>query len=136
MQDPTPVERARTVTRMAGVLNHAPNDRALSQDLRNPQIREAGFRLSTSTDTASRPSARAPRGPSFLTELEKSIRTIPTYSVYGTIARLLRASPEGGLFLMAEARWQRVGSLPSVMAFVAQATHPAGALLRDRQPAA
>src|SRR5208337_2459963 len=79
LQDPTPVERARTVTRMAGVLNHAPNDRALSQDLRNPQIREAGFRLSTSTDTASRPSARAPRGPSFLTELEKSIRTILTY---------------------------------------------------------
>ena len=56
--------------------------------------------------------------------------------VYGTIARLLRAFPESGLFLMAEARWQRVGSLPSVMAFVAQATHPAGALLRDRQPAA
>ena len=27
-------------------------------------------------------------------------------------------------------------ALPSVMAFVAQATHPAGALLRDRQPAA
>ena len=70
------------------------------------------------------------------TELPKTLRTIPTYSVYGTIARLLRASPESGLFLMAEARWQRVGCLPSVMAFVAQATHPAGALLRDRQPAA
>jgi hypothetical protein len=27
-------------------------------------------------------------------------------------------------------------ALPSVMAFVAQATHPAAALLRDRQPAA
>ena len=27
-------------------------------------------------------------------------------------------------------------TLRSVMAFVAQATHPAGALLRDRQPAA
>jgi hypothetical protein len=27
-------------------------------------------------------------------------------------------------------------ALPSVMAFVAQATHPAGALLRDRQAAA
>ena|SRR5208337_1422975 len=27
-------------------------------------------------------------------------------------------------------------ALPSVMAFVAQATHPAGTLLRDRQPAA
>ena len=72
----------------------------------------------------------------FTAELEKTIRTIPTYSVYGTIARLLRASPESGFLLMAEARWQRVGSLPSVMAFVAQATHPAGALLRDRQPAA
>ena len=72
----------------------------------------------------------------FTAELEKSIRTIPTYSVYGAIAQLLRASPENGLFLMAEARWQRVGSLRSVMAFVAQATHPAGALLRDRQPAA
>src|SRR5271165_5531175 len=40
------------------------------------------------------------------------IRTIPTYSVYGTIARLLRVSPESGLFLMAEARWQRARSLP------------------------
>ena len=75
-------------------------------------------------------------GAEFLIGPKKSIRTIPTYSVYGTIARLLRASPESGLFLMAEARWQRVGSLPSVMAFVAQATHPAGALLRDRQPVA
>ena len=70
------------------------------------------------------------------TELEKTIRTIPTYSVYGTIARPLRPSPESGFLLMAEARLQRVGSLPSVIAFVAQATHPAGALLRDRQPAA
>ena len=70
------------------------------------------------------------------TELEKTIRTIPTYSVYGTIARPLRPSPESGFLLMAKARLQRVGSLPSVIAFVAQATHPAGALLRDRQPAA
>ena len=44
----------------------------------------------------------------------------------------LRPSPESGFLLMAEARLQRVGSLPSVIAFVAQATHPAGALLRDR----
>ena len=56
--------------------------------------------------------------------------------VYGTIARPLRPSPESGFLLMAEARLQRVGSLPSLIAFVAQATHPAGALLRDRQPAA
>src|SRR5271157_1062405 len=55
---------------------------------------------------------------------------------HGTIARPLRPSPESGFLLMAEARLQRVGSLPSVIAFVAQATHPAGALLRDRQPAA
>ena len=67
---------------------------------------------------------------------ELGIRTIPTYSVYGTIARPLRPSPESGFLLMAEARLQRVGSLPSVIAFVVQATHPAGALLRDRQPAA
>ena len=56
--------------------------------------------------------------------------------LHGTIARPLRPSPESGFLLMAEARLQRVGSLPSVIAFVAQATHPAGALLRDRQPAA
>ena len=37
-----------------------------------------------------------------------------------------------------ENHWEpmRNRALPSVMAFVAQATHPAGALLRDRQPAA
>ena len=39
----------------------------------------------------------------------------------------MRPSPESGFLLMAEARLQRVGSLPSVIAFVAQATHPAGA---------
>ena len=37
-----------------------------------------------------------------------------------------------------ENHWEpmRNRALPSVMAFVAQATHPAGALLRDRQSAA
>ncbi len=37
-----------------------------------------------------------------------------------------------------ENHWEllRNRALPSVVAFVAQATHPAGALLRDRQPAA
>ncbi len=37
-----------------------------------------------------------------------------------------------------EKHWEpmRNRALPSVMAFLARATHPAGALLRDRQPAA
>src|SRR5208283_3118158 len=47
------------------------------------------------------------------TQLPKTVRTIPTYSLYGKFARLLRASPESGLFLMAQARLQRVRSLPS-----------------------
>src|SRR5208337_3978662 len=86
-------------------------------------IRISGGQLSSCHEhaPAHRRSAWAVRVPASHTELPKALRTIPTYSVYGTIARLLRASPESGLFLMAEARWQRVGSLPSVMAFVAQA---------------
>ena len=53
-------------------------------------------------------SAWATRGPSDHTELPKMVGTIPTYSVYGTIARLLRASQEMGLVLMARKRPQWV----------------------------
>src|SRR5271157_1297072 len=74
---------------------------ASSQDLRDPHIRQAGFRVSKTTHSAHRRSAWAVRVPASHTELPKALRTIPTYSVYGTIARLLRASPESGLFLMA-----------------------------------
>ena len=49
----------------------------------------------------------------------------------GELARLFQQ-------LDLENHWEpmRNRALPSVMAFLAQATHPAGALFRDRQPAA
>jgi hypothetical protein len=50
----------------------------------------------------------AARGPASYTELPKTLRTIPTYSVYGTIARPLRPSPESGLFL---GDWQEINYL-------------------------
>jgi hypothetical protein len=66
-------------------------------------IRRAGGQVFSCHEQAPahRRSAGATRGLAFHTELPKTLRTIPTYSVYGTIARLLRASPESGLFLMA-----------------------------------
>ncbi len=53
------------------------------------------------TVAARRPSASARRGPASHTELSMTIRTVPTYSVYDRNARVLRAFPESGLFLMA-----------------------------------
>jgi len=63
--------------------------------------------VSKNTHAVRRPSAWATRGSASYTELLKRLRTIPTYSVYGKIARLLRASQELGLFLMtqAQSRW-------------------------------
>src|SRR5271157_1165805 len=77
------------------------------QNLHDPQIRRVGCRVSKNTHAVRRPSAWATRGSASYTELLKRLRTIPTYSVYGKIARLLRASQEPGLFLMtqAQSRW-------------------------------
>src|SRR5208337_3276003 len=68
LQDPTPVERARTVTRMAGVLNHARNGMVQTQvtaqgclgstpEGRRPQIRgwRAGGSLAVSSPTPAAP---------------------------------------------------------------------------------
>ncbi len=72
------------------------------QDLHDPQIRRVGFRVSKTTHAACRLPAWAARGPAHYSELPKTLRTVPTYSVYDRIVRLLRARLEPALLLMAQ----------------------------------
>ena len=124
LQDPTPVERARTVTRMAGVLNHAVIS-GPSLSFVRPDAdffpTPVGHPLSGARETW-----LAPNG---LRNL--SIRDSTAMARSPDLARLFQ-QPD------LENHWvpMRNRALPSVMAFVAQATRPAGALLRDRQAAA
>jgi len=79
----------------------SPYDPPFPHDLHDPQIGQFGFRVSTNTPTARRPSAWAARGLAFHTALPKTVQTIPTYIVYDNIAGILRGSEEPGLFWMA-----------------------------------
>ncbi len=73
----------------------------IPQDLHDPQIKRVGFRVSKNTHALPPFRLGELRGPESLGRFSKNIRTVPTYVVYGRIARLLRVSPEGGLFLTA-----------------------------------
>ena len=86
-----------------------PTYQAIPQHLHDPHIRQIDFRVPKKTRATRRPSALAARGPASHTELSKTIRTVPTYRFYNRIARLLRASPEAAVFLMAcvRSRWVR-----------------------------
>jgi len=86
----TPGEPGRPANRQAFASSSYPSN---PQALHNRHIGRPGFLVSKSTP-ARRLAAWATRGPADHTELPKTLRTIPTYSVYGTIARLLRASQE------------------------------------------
>ncbi len=79
----------------------SPYDPPFPHDLHDPQIGQFGFRASTNTPTARRPSAWAARGLAARTALSKTVQTIPTYRVYDNIAGILREFLETGLFLMA-----------------------------------
>ena len=86
-----------------------PTYQAIPQHLHDPHIRQIDFRVPKKTRATRRPSALAARGPASHTELSKTIRTVPTYRFYNRIARLLRASSEAALFLMAcmQSQWVR-----------------------------
>ena len=83
-------------------------DSGYSTKLAQSAYRAAHFLVSKHTHPRTAFSTWATRGPSDHTELPKMVGTIPTYSVYGTIARLLQASQEMGLLLMAREGLQRV----------------------------
>ena len=70
---------------------------AFPQGLHDPHLRRVGFRVSKTTHAACRLPAWAVQGPAYYSELPKTLRTVPTYSVYGRIARLLRAPLESAL---------------------------------------
>jgi putative endopeptidase len=63
--------------------------------LHDPQIRRVDFLVPNTTD-ATQPCRMGDARAASHTELAKTIRTIPTYSVYDKIARILRASQEPG----------------------------------------
>src|SRR5208337_906229 len=77
---------------------------AFPQGLHDPHLRRVGFRVSKTTHAACRLPAWAARGPAYYSELPKTLRSVPTYSVYDRIVRLLRAPLEPALLLMAQAR--------------------------------
>ncbi len=86
---------------------------------------------SLSSQKRSEPAAHPCRGPVAKPEMSTADRLGSRERAGGELARLFQ-QPD------LENHWEpkRNRALPSVMAFVTQATHPVGALLRDRQLAA
>ena len=87
----------------------SPSYLAFPQSLHNPQIRRSGFPVSKHTHACAPPFGLGGARAASHSELTKRIRTVPTYRAYDKIARVLRAAPESGLFLMARGRswWVR-----------------------------